>query len=165
LKALFPGTFDPVTNGHLDLIHRASNLMNEVIVGVYKSPNKSPLFDAEQRLDMVCNSISHVDNVSAVIYDGLTVDFARKIGAKAIVRGMRALSDFEYEFAIASMNRAIEVGVETVFFVTSQEHSFISSSLIKEVAALGQNVDLWVPINVSEQLRGKLELRDPSTGE
>lgn len=139
--------------------------MDEVIVGVYKNPNKNLLFNAQERLNMVHKSISHIDKVSAVIYDGLTVDFARRIGAKAIVRGMRALSDFEHEISIASMNRAIEVEIETILFVTSQEHSFISSSLIKEVAALGQNVDLWVPINVSERLRGKLDLRDLSTGE
>ena len=146
---MFPGTFDPITNGHLDLIDRASNLMNEVIVGVYRSPNKSPLFDAEERLNMVCKSISHMDKASAVIYDGLTVDFARQVKASVLVRGLRAVSDFEYEFALSAMNRRLHPDIDTMFFLSAPEHSFVSSSLIREIGALGRSVEPFVPPNVN----------------
>jgi pantetheine-phosphate adenylyltransferase len=158
LKAFFPGTFDPLTNGHLDIVERASAIFDEVVVGVYRGSEKDPLFSSQERLQMVSETVERVPNVSAVTYDGLTVEFARSIGARVVVRGLRALSDFEYEFSLSSMNQVIESDVETVCLLTSPQFAFISSSLVREIASLGQPVNHWVPRSVAERLRAKLEL-------
>ena len=157
MKAFFPGTFDPLTNGHLDIIERASAIFDEVVVGVYRGSEKDPLFSPRERLQMVSESVERIPNVTALTYDGLTVEFARGIGARVVVRGLRALSDFEYEFSLSSMNQVIESDVETVCLLTSPQFAFISSSLVREIASLGQPVSHWVPTSVAERLRVKLE--------
>ena len=156
MKAFFPGTFDPVTNGHLDIVKRACRIFDHVVVGVYRDSAKSPLFSAEERLTMVRETVAALNNVSAEIYDGLTVAFADSIGAQVVVRGLRAISDFEYEFSLSSMNQVIKSEVETVCLLTSPRLAFISSSLVREVAALGYPVDHWVSPSVARHLRGKL---------
>ncbi len=157
MQAFFPGTFDPLTNGHLDIIERASAIFDEVVVGVYRGSEKDPLFSPRERLQMVSESVERIPNVTALTYDGLTVEFARGIGARVVVRGLRALSDFEYEFSLSSMNQVIESDVETVCLLTSPQFAFISSSLVREIASLGQPVSHWVPTSVAERLRVKLE--------
>ena len=157
MKAFFPGTFDPLTNGHLDIVERASAIFDEVVVGVYRGSEKDPLFLPRERLQMVSETVERIPNVIAVTYDGLTVEFARSIGARVVVRGLRALSDFEYEFSLSSMNQVIESDVETVCLLTSPQFAFISSSLVREIASLGQPVSHWVPTSVAERLRVKLE--------
>ena len=161
LKAFFPGTFDPVTNGHLDIVRRASVVFDNVVVGVYRVSDKDPLFSPRERLAMVRETVAEYSNVSAESYEGLTVEFAKSIGARVVVRGLRAISDFEYEFSLSSMNQVIESDIETICLLTSPQFAFISSSLVREVASLGQRVDNWVPPSVARQLRAKLEF-DPS---
>ena len=156
MKAFFPGTFDPLTNGHLDIVKRASSIFDEVVVGVYRGSEKNPLFSPRERLQMVAETVERIPNVSVVAYVGLTVEFARGIGARVVVRGLRALSDFEYEFSLSSMNQVIESDVETVCLLTSPQFAFISSSLVREIASLGQPVNHWVPVSVAERLRAKL---------
>ena len=156
MKAFFPGTFDPVTNGHLDIVERASRIFDHVVVGVYRDSGKNPLFSAEERLEMVRETVAALNNVSAETYEGLTVAFADNIGAQVVVRGLRAISDFEYEFSLSSMNKVIKSEVETVCLLTSPRFAFISSSLVREVAALGDPVSHWVSPSVAQRLRGKL---------
>jgi pantetheine-phosphate adenylyltransferase len=156
MKALFPGSFDPVTNGHLDIIQRAANVFDEVAVGVHDNPGKQVMFSAPERLEMMEIAVAAIPGVTVVRYDGLTAAFARQIGAGVMVRGLRALSDFEHEFALASMNRRIDPEIETVCLVTSSDHTFVSSSMIREIAAHGQDVSDWVPPNVAAALHAKL---------
>lgn len=156
MKALFPGSFDPVTNGHLDIIQRAARVFDEVVVGVHSNPGKQVMFSAAERLEMMVEAIKGMSTATAVEYDGLTAAFARQIGAGVMVRGLRALSDFEHEFALASMNRRIDPEIETVCLVTFADHTFVSSSMIREIAAHGQPVDNWVPPNVARSLHAKL---------
>ncbi|WP_448212508.1 pantetheine-phosphate adenylyltransferase [Colwellia sp. MEBiC06753] len=134
VKAIYPGTFDPVTNGHTDLIHRASKLFSEVIVGVAFSPSKKPCFDLDTRVQMIKEVTKDLDNVTVVGFTGLLVDFAKEHQAKVLVRGLRAVSDFEYEFQLANMNRRLYPELESVFLTPAEENSFISSTLVKEVA-------------------------------
>ena len=156
MKALFPGSFDPVTNGHLDIIQRAANVFDEVVVGVHDNPGKQVMFSAPERLEMMEIAVAAIPGVTVVRYDGLPAAFARQIGAGVMVRGLRALSDFEHEFALASMNRRIDPDIETVCLVTSSDHTFVSSSMIREIAAHGQDVSDWVPPNVAAALHAKL---------
>jgi pantetheine-phosphate adenylyltransferase len=156
MKALFPGSFDPVTNGHLDIIKRAANVFDELVVGVHDNPGKQVMFSAAERLEMMEVAVATIPGVTAVRYDGLTAAFARQIGAGVMVRGLRALSDFEHEFALASMNRRIDPEIETVCLVTSSDHTFVSSSMIREIAAHGQDVSDWVPPSVAAALHAKL---------
>ena len=158
MKAFFPGTFDPFTNGHLDIVQRAARIFDRVVVGVYRESDKNVLFSPGERLQMVRDSVESIPNASAEAYEGLTAKHAKSIGAGAIVRGLRALSDFEHEFSLSSMNQNIEPEVETVCLLTSREYAFISSSLIREVAALGQSVDHWVPSSVASRIRAKLQI-------
>jgi len=134
VKAIYPGTFDPVTNGHTDLIERASRLFGEVIVGVAASPSKKPCFTLEHRVAMLEEVTSHLDNVKVVGFSGLLVDFAKSNNANVLIRGLRAVSDFEYEFQLANMNRRLYPDLESVFLTPAEENSFISSTLVKEVA-------------------------------
>ncbi len=157
MKALFPGSFDPVTNGHLDIIQRAAGVFDEVVVGVHNNPGKPVMFSADERLEMMVEAIAGIPGVTAVGYDGLTAAFADQIGAGVMVRGLRALSDFEHEFALASMNRSIDPSIETVCLVTSTDHTFVSSSMIREIASHGQSVSDWVPLNVAAALHAKLD--------
>lgn len=134
IRAIYPGTFDPVTNGHSDLIVRASKLFSEVIIGVASSPSKQPRFDLEQRVAMLEQVTKDLTNVTVVGFSGLLVDFAKQYQAKVLIRGLRAVSDFEYEFQLANMNRRLSSELESVFLTPAEENSFISSTLVKEVA-------------------------------
>jgi pantetheine-phosphate adenylyltransferase len=144
VKAIYPGTFDPVTNGHTDLIERASKLFSEVVVGVASSPSKKPCFDLATRVDMIEQVTKHLPNVSVVGFTGLLVDFAKQHNAQVLVRGLRAVSDFEYEFQLANMNRRLSPDLESVFLTPSEENSFISSTLVKEVALHNGDVSQFV---------------------
>ncbi|WDD98941.1 pantetheine-phosphate adenylyltransferase [Thalassomonas actiniarum] len=144
IKAIYPGTFDPVTNGHTDLIERASHLFSEVIVGVAASPSKKPRFELAQRVDMIQQVTRHLSNVTVVGFSGLLVDFAKTNQAKVLIRGLRAVSDFEYEFQLANMNRRLSPELESVFLTPAEENSFISSTLVKEVALHQGDVSQFV---------------------
>ena len=154
--ALYPGSFDPVTRGHIDIAERAASLFEEVIVAVYDAPPKELLFTTEERVDLVKRSLSHLPNVRVESYTGLTVDFAEKVKAKVLVRGLRVLSDFEREFEMALMNKQLAPCLELVCFMTNQEYQFVSSSLLKEVCRLGGNIEDLVPEDVARALRKKL---------
>jgi len=144
IKAIYPGTFDPVTNGHTDLIERASHLFSEVIVGVAASPSKKPRFDLAQRVAMIEEVSRHLPNVTVVGFTGLLVDFAKNHHAKVLIRGLRAVSDFEYEFQLANMNRRLSPELESVFLTPSEGNSFISSTLVKEVSLHDGDVSQFV---------------------
>lgn len=154
--AVYPGSFDPVTYGHLDIITRASQLFDTLYVAVLGNPNKQPLFTVAERLAMLEQACRPLPNVRCESFSGLVVDYARSRQAVAIVRGLRAVSDFEYEFMMATMNRHLEGRVDTVFIMTSAEYAFVSSSLIREVARFGGDVGRWVPPGVAEHLRRRL---------
>ena len=156
VRALYPGTFDPPTNGHVDLIQRGAKLFEHLTVGILNNPGKNPLFTVEERVEMLRESTSALDNVSVAIFDGLTVDFARQLGAKAVLRGIRAISDYEYEFQMALMNRRLAPEIETVFLQPAGRYSFISSRMLKEVFSFGGDVTGLVPPNVIKRLRGRL---------
>lgn len=155
VTALYPGSFDPVTNGHVDVVSRAAALFDQVIVGVYATPSKNLLFDADARVDLFRRSVKHLPNVEVREFEGLVVRFAQDIGAKVIVRGLRSGSDFEYEFDMAFMNRRLEPEVDMVSFMASQEYMFISSSLLKEVARLGGDINSMVPAHVAKAVSAK----------
>ena len=159
--SLYPGSFDPVTVGHLDIASRASKLFDEVIVGVYDTPSKGLLFSTSERVALFEQACSHLSNVKVVKYSGLTVRFAKEIGAGVVVRGLRSGYDFEYEFEMAFMNRKLEPDVDLVCFMTSQDYVFVSASLLKEVARLGGNIGEMVPPNVAEALYSKFENQVP----
>ncbi len=151
-RAIYPGTFDPVTNGHLDLIERASQLFKNVIVGVASSPSKKPLFDLDSRVAMISEITAHLDNVSVQGFSGLLVDFAKQTNSNVLIRGLRAVSDFEYEFQLANMNRRLYPELESVFLTPAEENSFISSTLVKEVSLHGGDVSEFVPAHVKSLL-------------
>jgi len=153
VAAMYPGTFDPITNGHHDLVRRASRLFDRVVVAVAASPHKAPLLSLDQRMGLAREVLADLKNVSIDGYTGLTVDYARANELKVIIRGLRAVSDFEYEFQLASMNRHLETGVETIFMTPAEQHSFISSTLVREVAALGGDIAGFVHPHVAETLR------------
>lgn len=153
VSAMYPGTFDPITNGHHDLVRRAAQLFDSVVIAIAASPGKTPLFSLEERTEMVKLVVSDLSNVSVDGYTGLTVDYARKHKLRAIVRGLRAVSDFEYEFQLASMNRHLADDVESVFLAPSDELTFISSTLVREVASLGGDVSKFVHPEVDRRLR------------
>ncbi|MCC4263488.1 pantetheine-phosphate adenylyltransferase [Oceanimonas baumannii] len=158
IRVIYPGTFDPITNGHLDLIGRASQLFDEVIVGVAFSPSKRPMFELEERVALVQEVIEHeqLGNVTVVGFSGLLVDFAREYQASVLVRGLRAVSDFEYEFQLANMNRRLMPTLESVFLTPAEENSFISSTLVKEVAIHGGDISQFVPDAVAQAIAQKL---------
>ncbi len=155
--AIYPATFDPITNGHVDIAARAARIFDKLIVAVYARPLKNLLFSTEERLEMTREALAHLPNVTVESYDGLTVEFAREVGAQVIVRGLRVLSDFEWEFQLALTNRQLAPDVDTVCLMTSQEYSFLSSSVVKEVAMLGGNLDGMVPPHVIPRLRTRLQ--------
>ncbi|MYA59697.1 MAG: pantetheine-phosphate adenylyltransferase [Chloroflexi bacterium] len=154
--ALYPGTFDPVTNGHIDVVRRAAALFDSLIVAVYDGPHKRVIFDIKDRVGMIREAISDAANVNVMPFSGLTVDFARQKGAKAIVRGLRITSDFEYESAMALMNRHLDSDIETVCLFSSIENQYVSSSRVKEIATLGGNISTLVPANVVAPTNAKL---------
>lgn len=152
---IYPGTFDPVTNGHLDILNRAKELFGGVTVAIAAESNKSPLFTLEERMELLVEATKDMPNVRVLVFQGLTVEFARQCGAVAILRGLRALSDFEYEFQLALMNKKIAPDIETIFLMTQSEYSFISSSAIKLVASLHAEVSDFVPRHVEKALFSK----------
>lgn len=143
--ALYPGTFDPITNGHVDLVQRALKLFDKVVIGIAFAHHKKPLFSFDERVALVEEIFKDSDNVSVVGFEGLLVDFAKQQHAHAVIRGLRAVSDFEYEFGLANMNRSLDENFEAVFLTPSQEYSFVSSTLVREVAKLGGDVSKFVP--------------------
>lgn len=161
--AVCPGSFDPVTTGHLDIIERAAHLFTHVIVAVAVNPEKRPLFSVGERREMLAEVLGHLPNVSVESLDGLLVEFAVQRGAEVLVKGLRAISDFELEFQQALMNSHIEPRVDTVFLMTRPEHSFLSSTLIKQVASLGGTVAGLVPPSVEARLRDRLRGRSPGS--
>ena len=155
VTAAYCGSFDPVTNGHLDIVGRAAKLFDSVIVGVYATPSKRLLFTTEERLDLLQQSVSGIRNVQVVTYTGLTVDFAKEVDASTLVRGLRTGSDFENEFEMALMNNRLRRELESVFFITDHAYQFLSSSLMKEVAGLGGDVADFCPPHVLKALHDK----------
>lgn len=154
--AVYPGSFDPVTYGHLDIIQRAAGLFDRLYVAVLRNPAKQALFPVEERVEMLRLVTSHLENVSCESFDGLVVRYAQERQASVIIRGLRAVSDFEAEFKMASMNRSLAPEVETIFMMTNAPYSFVSSSIIKEVASFGGSVGKWVPREVEERLARRL---------
>jgi len=152
-KAIYPGTFDPVTNGHLDLIERAAKMFPEVIVGVANNSSKKPRFSLQERVDFASQVTEHISNVSVVGFSGLLVDFAKEHQATILIRGLRAVSDFEFELQLANMNRRLYPELESVFLTPSEGNSFISSTLVKEVALHGGDISQFVPNIVSQSLK------------
>jgi len=153
---IYPGSFDPLTNGHLDLIQRAVNLFDHVIVAVARNEGKSPLFDLAERLDLVRVATKTMPKVTAEAFDGLLVDYAEKRGGQAVIRGLRAVSDFEFEFQLALMNRKLNERVETIFMMPKDTYTFLSSRIIKEIARLGGDVSAFVPPHVRQALVDKM---------
>ena len=154
-RAMYPGTFDPITNGHNDLVRRACRIFDKVVVSIAANPNKAPLFSLDQRVQLARTVLADVPNVEVSGYTGLTVDFARKNGLNVIVRGLRAVSDFEFEFQLATMSRHLSDQVETVFLTPTEQFNFISSTLIREIASLGGDVEEFVHPLVATALREK----------
>ena len=154
-RAVYPGTFDPVTNGHIDLIQRSGELFDQVIVAVLKNTEKNPLFTVAERVEMLGDAIEGLKNVSVTTFEGLLVDFAQQSQATVIVRGIRAVSDYEYELQMALMNRRLAPRVETVFLMPAETYSYLSSRLVKEISQLGGSVRGLVPSAVEERLRLK----------
>jgi pantetheine-phosphate adenylyltransferase len=150
---IYPGTFDPFTNGHLDVLQRAAKLFDRVTVAVALSSTKHALFTADQRVGLISANLGQLPNVDVMSFDGLLVEFARRQNANAIIRGLRALSDFEFEFNMALMNRHLEPHVETIFVMPNEAYSYTSSSLVKQIAKLGGDVSKFVPTNVAPALR------------
>ena len=157
IKAVYPGSFDPITNGHLNIINRASKLYDELIVLVAISPAKKPFFSIEEKVNMIKDSVKDLPNVKVDFYEGLVVDYASKNNVQVLVRGLRAVSDFEYEFQLAAANRFINNEIEMVFFMANSENNFISSSMIKEMALAGQDVSSLVPPIVTKYLKEKVK--------
>src|SRR5438445_1454225 len=154
-RAIYPGSFDPVTNGHLDVIKRARKLFDEVIVAVAHNDEKQPLFSLKERLDLLRETAGKIDNVRIAKFKGLLVDFAQAQKAGAIIRGLRAVSDFEFEFQMALMNRKLDAGVETIFLMPKEEYTYLSSRIVKEIARLGGDVSGFVPPAVASTLSKK----------
>ncbi|MCP5147388.1 MAG: pantetheine-phosphate adenylyltransferase [Pseudomonadales bacterium] len=150
---IYPGTFDPITNGHVDLVERASRLFDKVVLGIAHSEKKTPLFSLEQRVTLCKASLSHLDNVEVVGFSNLLIDFAREQGARCVLRGLRAVADFEYEFQLANMNRAMYPDFESIFLTPSEHLSYISSSLVREIAALDGDISPFVPEPVNAAVR------------
>ena len=157
IKAVYPGSFDPPTNGHLDLIERGSKIFDELVVAVLRNLEKAPLFSVADRRNMLESMTSGFDNVSVETFDGLTVEYAMTVGASVVLRGIRAISDYEYELQMALMNRKLQPGLETVFMMPAEKYSYISSRLVREVAQLGGNIDSLVPELVAQRLREKMD--------
>jgi pantetheine-phosphate adenylyltransferase len=155
VKAIYPGSFDPLTNGHLDLIARAAKIFDHLVVSILRNSQKNPLFTVEERVAMLSEGIAEFPNVSVATFEGLLVDFAREQRAHAVVRGIRAISDYEYEFQMALMNRRLSPDVETIFMMPDAKYSFVSSRLVKEVFRLGGSVDGLVPKFVVERMKEK----------
>lgn len=156
VNAVYPGTFDPITNGHIDLLKRACKLFDHVTLAVAENARKNPLFNLAERIDMAQNAMSGYNNISVVGFDNLLVDFAHEQNASVILRGLRAVSDFEYEFQLAGMNRNLAPDIETIFLTTAEQYAYLSSSIVKEVARLGGDITKFVPLQVIAEIKKKL---------
>ena len=156
VRAIYPGSFDPVTYGHLDVIKRASKIVDELIVGVLNNKSKTPLFSVENRVKMLNDAVSDLPNVKVMSFEGLLVDFAKKVDAQLIVRGLRAVTDFEYELKMSQTNSVLNNEVDTIFFTTSLEYAYLSSSTVKEAAYFGADISKFVPPNVVIEVKNKL---------
>jgi len=156
LSAIYPGSFDPITKGHLDLIERASRIFDRLVVAILINPEKDPLFSVQERVEMLDLVVAHLSNVEVDTFEGLLVDYARRKGARVLLRGIRAVSDYEYELQMALMNRQLEPDIETVFMLPGEAYSYLSSRLVREVARLGGSVKDLVPAVVEERIRAKL---------
>lgn len=154
-RVIYPGTFDPITNGHLDLIERAADMFDEVIVAVAESPSKNTMFTLEERVSFVKDVTAHLDNVTAQGFSGLMVDFARDVNANVLIRGLRTTVDFEYEFGLTNMYRRLLPGLESVFLTPAEEYAFISSTIVREVAIHGGDVSAFVPKIVADAMHSK----------
>jgi pantetheine-phosphate adenylyltransferase len=154
-KAVYPGSFDPFTNGHLDIIKRSSKIFDKLIIAVGDNPAKQPLFSKDERLKMIKETIRTLKNVDVDLFDGLLVDYARKQKAQVVIRGIRTVSDFEYEYQMALTNKALSSDIETMFMVTSKEYAFVSAKLIKEAASLGGDISGFVPPEVVKYVKSK----------
>ncbi len=155
ITAIYPGSFDPVSNGHLDIIKRASGIFDRVVIAILNNRAKRPLFDLEERIEMLEEVTQDLPNVTITSFDGLLVDFSKKIGANVIIRGIRAVSDFESELMMAQTNKQLYDELETMFFATSAKYSYISSSTIREIASFGGEIDQFVPQEICERVYGK----------
>lgn len=153
--AVYPGTFDPITNGHSDLVIRAARMFDRIILAIAENADKSPLFSLEERIELAGRALGQVKNVEVVGFSGLLIDFAREAGADVILRGLRAVSDFEYEFQLASMNRRLEPELETVFLAPAENYTFVSASLVKEIARHGGDVGAFVHTDIFRALKNK----------
>jgi pantetheine-phosphate adenylyltransferase len=156
-SAIYPGSFDPVTNGHLDVIERARKLFDEVIVAVAHNDEKQALFSLKERLDLLEETVGKIDNVRIAQFEGLLVEFAKTRKAGAVIRGLRAVSDFEFEFQMALMNRKLDTAVETIFLMPKEEYTYLSSRIVKEIARLGGDVSSFVPMCVAHALGKKFD--------
>jgi len=156
VSAMYPGTFDPITHGHSDLVRRAARLFDQVVIAVAASPGKAPMFNLAERVAMAETVLVDCANVSVRGYEGLTVDFARANGLAVILRGLRAVSDFEYEFQLATMNRHLTAEVETLFLTPTEQFNFVSSSLVREIVSLGGDISGFVDPHVASQLMAKV---------
>ena len=156
VTAVYPGTFDPITNGHSDLVRRAARMFDRVVVGIAANPTKTPVFSLHERVELAMLALRKYENVSVKGFDGLLVTFAREQNALAIVRGLRAVSDFEFEFQLAAMNRKLDPQLESLFLNPAEEYAFVSSSLVREVAALGGDISAFVDPNVEAALQRRL---------
>jgi len=157
--AVYPGTFDPVTNGHLDIVRRASRIFDRTVVAISENPRKNPLFTLEERRNLLENAVKGIDKVEVEVFTGLLVQYAKRKKATAIIRGLRAVSDFEYEFQMALLNRKLEPDLETVYLMPSEEYSYINSTIVKEVAHLGGKLDCFLPPVVARALKEKINSR------
>jgi pantetheine-phosphate adenylyltransferase len=159
-KAVCPGSFDPITKGHLDIIERAAELFPSVVVGVLENPSKKPLFTLEERVRLINNAIAHLDNVEVTCFSGLLVDFVNKVNGNLIVKGLRAISDFEIEFQMALNNKRLSPEIETMFMMTKNEYSFLRSSMVKEIARYGGDIHDLVTPEVEQALKQKFSVSD-----
>jgi len=153
--AIYPGSFDPITNGHIDIVTRASKLFDKIIIAIFESPGKRLTFSIEERVDLARRAVAHLPNVEVEAYSEITVDFAKKVKADVMVRGLRMSADYEREFEMAMLNKKLSPELEIICFMASQEYQFLSSSLMKEVASLGGNINSLVPKHVAEALKKK----------
>jgi len=156
---IYPGSFDPLTNGHLDVIRRAEKLFDRVIVAIATNESKQPMFSKEDRRQLAMDSLRSMDRVTVDVFDGLLVDYAVKVGAQAIIRGLRAISDFEFEFQLALMNRHLDSSIETIFMMPKDKYTFLSSRMVKEVAQLGGDISEFVPMPVLKALQERLGIK------
>ena len=156
LRAIYPGSFDPVTFGHLDIMTRACNIVDELIIGVLRNKAKMPLFSVEERVKMLKEVTCNLPNVRIIPFEGLLVDFAKELDAKVVIRGLRAITDFEYELQMAQTNQKLQSDIETLFLTTSLDYSYLSSTTVKEVAAFGGDISQFVPEAVADRMKDKM---------